>query len=822
MPRPASLAAQGVSFLHGLRRSARAAAAAPGPAAVPPPAQGEERGGEGDDGRGRGGLEGRGHDAGGVYTAEPIAASAHTGESACPGGAGASFARMSAPLPALLKQVFGYDGFRPLQREIMDASLAGRDVLAVLPTGAGKSLCYQLPALARGGLTVVVSPLIALMKDQVDQLRAAGVAATFINSTLEAAEFRERMAGLSAGEYRLLYAAPERLMLPDFLPWLRQWSVSALAVDEAHCISEWGHDFRPEYRQLSQVREMLPAVPVIALTATATPRVREDIATQLRLRQPEVFVASFNRPNLTYRVVPKSKPEAQVAAFARERAEESGIVYCQSRKSAEAYAATLRAAGLPAVAYHAGLEGAERSRNQDAFLRDEARIVCATVAFGMGINKPNVRWVLHADLPKNVEGYYQETGRAGRDGLPSECVLLFSRGDAMKIVRFMDEITDEQAKAIARRQLDQMVAYADSPHCRRVPLLGYFGEEWTEENCGACDACLEPRETWDATQDAQKLLSCLFRIRQQSRFDTGLAHVADVLAGGNTEKIRRWGHERLSTYGVGADRPRAAWVALGRQLIALGHAAVSADGFQTVSLTAQGLAALKSREPIFLTRLPTDRPAAEKKAPLRRAGDIPCDDGLFQALRTLRKRLADERDVPPYVIFSDVTLRHLAREYPQTTAELLRIPGVGEKKAADFGAVFLAEIAAWTAKHPRQMFEPLPSAPSASRPEPPEPRLRGGPTATLELFREGVPIDEIATRRSLKRGTICKHLADAVAAGELELSPSDFYTAEEEQRILASAARHGWTSLGVLHEELGDITYEKLHFARAFAQRSGQ
>ena len=339
-------------------------------------------------------------------------------------------------LSGRLKQTFGYDGFRPLQREIMETSLAGRDAVAILPTGGGQEPVLSAPALVREGLTLVVSPLIALMKDQVDQLEASGVAATFINSSLDGEEARRRLDGINAGEYQLLYVAPERLMLPDFLSRLKNWNIAALAVDEAHCISEWGHDFRPEYRRLKEVRQVLPHIPVLALTATATERVREDIVRQLELRDPAVFLASFNRPNLKYQVVPKSGAAAQVCKFASARPEDSGIVYCQSRKGTETLAATLRTQGFSAVAYHAGLDQIERARNQDAFLRDEAKIVCATVAFGMGINKPNVRYVIHADLPKNIEGYYQETGRAGRDGLPADCLLLFSRGDVTKYLKF--------------------------------------------------------------------------------------------------------------------------------------------------------------------------------------------------------------------------------------------------------------------------------------------------------------------------------------------------------------------------------------------------
>lgn len=612
-----------------------------------------------------------------------------------------------AALDRKLKDVFGYDTFRPHQREIAEAFLAGRDALAVLPTGAGKSLCYQLPAVVRDGLTVVISPLIALMKDQVDQLSAGGVAATFLNSSLESAEARRRFAGLHRGEYKLLYLAPERLMLPDFLPRLGEWNMTALAVDEAHCISEWGHDFRPEYRRLREVRQTFPDLPLLALTATATPRVRTDILDQLELRDPAVFVASFNRPNLTYRVIPKSKPAEQVVRFVRARPEDAGIVYCQSRRAAEAMASALARDGVAAVPYHAGLEPDERIRNQEAFLRDEATVVCATVAFGMGINKPNVRFVIHADLPKNVEGYYQETGRAGRDGLPSDCLLLYSRGDVVKYLRFFEEITDADAKREARTQLEKMTHFAEDERCRRVALLGYFGEDWTEENCGACDQCLAPREKWDATTDVQKLLSCILRMRQKSGFSTGLGHAAEVITGGKSEKILRWGHDSVSTYGLGRDQPRAYWVDLGRQLQRLGLLEASEDQFATVSVTERGREILRARTAVHLIRpmvAPAKSAAPGRRRPSR-AGEVACDEGLFVVLRKLRAELAKARNVPPYVIFSDATLRHMARDYPRDEVALLQVPGVGERKLADFGQVFLAAITGWLATNPRRNFE---------------------------------------------------------------------------------------------------------------------
>jgi ATP-dependent DNA helicase RecQ len=601
----------------------------------------------------------------------------------------------------LLKRYFGFASFRPLQSEIIRATMEGRDVFALLPTGGGKSLCFQLPALMRPGLTVVVSPLIALMKDQVDALQAGGIAATFLNSSLGAAEARQRLRGLHQHEYRLLYAAPERLMLSGVLEDLQKWNVNLIAVDEAHCISEWGHDFRPEYRQLAQLRETFPNTPLMALTATATTRVREDIVKLLQLREPQCFVASFNRPNLTYSVIAKAKPSVQVLDFLRSHPRDSGIIYCHSRKSTESVAAQLNAHHIPARPYHAGLTSRERSENQELFLRDEVRVICATIAFGMGINKPNVRFVMHYDLPKNIEGYYQETGRAGRDGLPSECLLLFSAGDVVKQQRFIEEKQPDE-QIIAREQLQQIVHYADSAGCRRAELLRYFGETFGAANCGGCDNCLKPRDTFDGTVAAQKFLSCVYRIWQKSGFGLGLNHVVEVLTGADSEKIRRWRHEKLSTYGIGQEHSRADWQAIGRELMRLGYLRQrAADKFSVLELTAEGLAALRERKNITLTK-PMTAPAAPERAP--RAGEIGCDEELFERLRQLRKKLADERNVPAYIIFSDVALRQMARYYPMDDGQFTRISGVGEKKLQEFGAVFLAEIAEHLQTRPRQMF----------------------------------------------------------------------------------------------------------------------
>jgi ATP-dependent DNA helicase RecQ len=711
-------------------------------------------------------------------------------------------------LAPLLKQYFGFTGFRPLQEEIIRDALAGKDVFALLPTGGGKSLCFQLPALVRDGLTVVVSPLIALMKDQVDVLQANGIAATYLNSSLSPEESRQRLRGLHQGEYRLLYAAPERLMLSGFLADLQRWRVNLIAVDEAHCISEWGHDFRPEYRQIASLRDLFPKVPFMALTATATERVRDDIIKHLKLRAPSSFVASFNRPNLTYRVIPKNKPYDQLLAFLRDHPRDSGIVYCQSRKTAERIAGNLTEDGVKARPYHAGLTPQERNSNQELFLRDNIRVVCATIAFGMGINKPNVRFVLHYDLPKNIEGYYQETGRAGRDGLPGECILLFSAGDVVKQTQFIDEKPDPQEQKVAREQLQQMVHYAESAVCRRAELLRYFGEERDEENCGGCDNCLSPRATFDGTLSAQKFLSCVFRIREKSGFGAGLNHVVEVLTGADTEKIRKWGHSGLSTYGIGREHGRPEWAMIGRELVRLGYLRQTTDKFSVLELTREGGEILKQRTKITLTK-PTVAPAK-----VSHVGEISCDELLFEKLRILRKNLADERDVPAYIIFSDVSLRQMARNYPANERDFARISGVGDKKLNEFGAAFLEEIAAHLQANPRQIFaDDSFTAPVA--PAPKRTSLGDSARDTMRRFRAGQTPDQIARDRELTTGTILTHITEAVTAGEA-VDLNRFFTDEEQKRVAAAFDRHGPGNLSAIVETLNNtIDFNRLRIFRA-------
>jgi ATP-dependent DNA helicase RecQ len=688
-------------------------------------------------------------------------------------------------LRGALKKHFGYDEFRPLQEEIVKDALAGRDVFALMPTGGGKSLCFQLPALLREGLTIVVSPLISLMKDQVDALETSGIAATFLNSALERHEAVARLRGLHRGDYQLLYVAPERLMLDTFLERALNWNIAQVAIDEAHCISEWGHDFRPEYRELKKLRRHLPDVPLMALTATATERVRADILKQLTLRDPRCYVASFNRPNLSYRVVPKSAQYEQLLAFVTGRPNDSGIVYCASRKTADSLARNLSEDRVKAKPYHAGLTVRERTQNQELFLRDDVRVITATIAFGMGINKPNVRFVVHHDLPKNIESYYQETGRAGRDGLPSECALLFSASDVLKQTHFIDEKSDNEQR-IAREQLRQMVHYAETRECRRATLLRYFGEEYDQPSCNGCDNCLTPRETFDGTIPAQKFLSCVHRICAKSGFGFGLNHVVEVLTGADTQAIRQRRHDQLSTYGIGRELKRNAWQAIGRELLRLGLIECAPGKFATLKLSKDGLDTLRERTPITLTKqIDISEPRAKGSA-----GEIECDERLFECLRTVRRKLADERDVPAYVIFSDVSLREMARAYPTTVSEFRRIPGVGEQKLKDFAKPFLAEIIDHLATNPRRTFT---GAPRRRRRHS---GLNDSQSETLRRFRNGESVDEISLARGFVCSTIYGHLVTAIESGKI-VERDRFFTPAQEKEI---AAAFGQISDGKLTE----------------------
>ncbi|HEY1077644.1 MAG TPA: DNA helicase RecQ [Fontimonas sp.] len=602
-----------------------------------------------------------------------------------------------------LKHRFGFDRFRPGQEEVVRAALAGRDLLAIMPTGGGKSLCFQLPALLRGGVTLVVSPLIALMQDQVRQLADMGIAATFLNSTLDAAESSRRQRELLNGNITLLYLAPERLLQAEFLDgFLRRLQetvgIAALVVDEAHCVSEWGHDFRPEYRQMGSVRARLPDIPCWAYTATATERVRHDIVAQLGLQDATVRVASFNRPNLHYAVRYRDK-RSYDELLAQARGGGSGIVYCLSRKRVEEVAYRLQGDGIDALPYHAGLDAPTRQDHQERFIRDDAQVIVATIAFGMGINKPDVRWVIHYDLPRTIEGYYQEAGRAGRDGDEARCTLFFGPGDIRTaeflIAQKLDPETGEaleQEQRLARQQLRQVLDYAEATECRRAVQLRYFGEAF-EPPCGACDNCCEPRTTEDWTLEAQQFLSCIARLSQRGqRF--GAAYVIDLLRGAQTEKIRANGHESLSTYGIGKQRTQDDWRMLVRTLLHRNLLSETQDGFPVLRLNDLSLEVLKGGRKVMVQRAAAERARPKGRRSANQQANAAVDaGGLFSALRALRQQLASERKVPPYVIFSDASLRAMAEHKPMTLAEFAGISGVGDKKLELYGAAFTELIA---------------------------------------------------------------------------------------------------------------------------------
>ncbi|MDD2853842.1 MAG: DNA helicase RecQ [Desulfuromonadaceae bacterium] len=585
-----------------------------------------------------------------------------------------------------LKTVFGFHQFRAPQQEVIERVVAGEDVFLVMPTGGGKSLCYQVPALHRDGVAIVVSPLIALMKDQVDALLDNGVRAACLNSSLTSDEARFVLRQVHRNELDLLYVAPERLLLSDFLGVLASVKLALFAIDEAHCISQWGHDFRPDYVKLGQLRSTFPDVPIVAMTATADPETRKDIVRQLGIGQATVFVAGFDRPNITYTVVPKQKPFVQLTRFLNGRDDESGIIYALSRKRVEQIAGQLQNAGFSAAAYHAGLSDKERSRVQNAFRCDDLRIVVATVAFGMGIDKPNVRFVVHYDMPKSIESYYQETGRAGRDGLPSEALMLFGMGDVMTARSLIENSDNAERVRVELQKLNAMVAYGEALTCRRRALLSYFGDQ-RDDDCGNCDICTDPPQRFDASKQAQKALSCVYRVGE--RF--GVRHVVDVLRGAKNQRITDLRHDELTTYGIGADLSTVQWENIFRQLIHLGYLVQDFTRYGVLGLSPAARPVLKGEIEVILG-LPRAVIKPEEKVKRRRGADFGHHQELFDNLRTLRKSIADAARVPPFVVFSDATLLEMASSRPRDERELLAVTGVGEHKLSKYGVAFLTVI----------------------------------------------------------------------------------------------------------------------------------
>ena len=588
-----------------------------------------------------------------------------------------------------LKIIFGYHEFRSPQQEVIERVVAGEDVFLVMPTGGGKSLCFQIPALHREGVAIVVSPLIALMKDQVDALIASGVSAACLNSSLSSAEVGRVFQQMDAGTLDLLYVAPERLMMTDFLARLGTLKLSLFAIDEAHCISQWGHDFRPEYTQLGRLRPLFAGVPIVAMTATADPETRLDILDQLGLTDATVFVAGFDRPTITYTVIPKQKPLVQLGSFLAGRRDEAGIVYALSRKRVEEVAERLQQAGFSAAAYHAGLADEERRRVQDAFRKDDIRIVVATVAFGMGIDKPNVRFVVHYDMPKSVESYYQETGRAGRDGLPSEALMLFGMGDVMTARKLIENSDNAERVKIELQKLNAMVGYAEALTCRRRALLSYFGDQ-RDHDCGNCDICTDPPQRFDATEQAKKALSCVYRVGE--RF--GMMHVIEVLRGSKSQRVLDLKHNTLSTYGIGTGSSAVEWENIIRQLIHLGYLAQDFTRFGALKLTPAARPVLKGETAVTLGKA-RDAVQTVEKGKKRAGGRRDYDQTLFDALRATRKKIADAASVPPFVVFSDATLAEMARSRPTDSHAMLQVSGVGDYKLRQYGRAFLDTIAAF-------------------------------------------------------------------------------------------------------------------------------
>jgi ATP-dependent DNA helicase RecQ len=664
----------------------------------------------------------------------------------------------------LLNTLFGYERFRGLQADIIEQVMNGGDALVLMPTGGGKSLCYQIPAILRPGTGVVISPLIALMQDQVSALLQLGVRAAFLNSSLSLEAQRAVEGRFMAGELDLLYVAPERLLTERMLALLERTSVSLFAIDEAHCVSQWGHDFRADYWQLSLLHQRFPKVPCIALTATADERTRQEIAERLGLQEAKLFCGGFDRPNIRYAVGLKKNPRRQLLEFIqREHEGDAGIVYCLSRKKVEETADWLCEQGLLALPYHAGLPVEVRQRNQQRFLQEDGVVVVATIAFGMGIDKPNVRFVAHLDLPSSVEAYYQETGRAGRDGLPANAWMLYGLQDVITRRGMVESSqADELHKKVERHKLDAMLGFCELTSCRRVTLLNYFGDH-LEKPCGNCDNCLAPVRTWDATEAARKALSCIYRTGQ--RF--GAHYVIDVLLGKANDKTRSYGHDRLSTYGIGQDLSEQQWLSVFRQLVTQGYLNVDWEAHGALRLAEACRPILRGERSLHL-RQDDDRGEKTPREPKRGTPRFtdPADDALFQSLRQWRKRWAEEQNVPPYVILHDSVLQELVQRRPADHRQLARVPGIGEHKLALYGDELVEIMGAY--------------------------RDRGGSGATvalatadesLALFRLGLTVTQIAERRALKASTIYGHLAQAIARGQADVHEVTGFTGEEIGRL---------------------------------------
>lgn len=705
-------------------------------------------------------------------------------------------------LQEILRQYFGYSEFRPLQEDIIKNILDKKDVFVLMPTGGGKSLCYQLPSVIQNGVTIVVCPLISLMKDQVDGLVQNGIRAAYLNSSLLQNEQQQVLKRLKNNELSLLYVAPERLMQDHFLRILKNLPINFFAVDEAHCISQWGHDFRPEYRQLDLIRNYFPDKPLIALTATATPRVKNDIIERLSLKDIRTYQASFNRPNLAYRIIQKDNPFIQTHEYIKLHAGESGIIYCQSRKTVESVAERLKNLGIQALPYHAGLANDIRKGNQDRFIHGDAWVIVATIAFGMGIDKSNIRYIIHYDLPKSLEHYYQETGRAGRDGMQSECLLLYSYGDKFFYERFIAEKQTGEERRIAKMQLTWMIDYAQSKICRRALLLQYFAETFTQKNCASCDNCLSPQETFDATILSQKILSCVYRAQQ--RF--GVSHIVNILVGSKAINILRYKHHLLSTYGIINDYERSEVKSFIYELIQQGYLGQSEDQYGILSLTKESADILRGKQKVFLIKL-------QKRVvtSLRTNNESEVNKELFNRLRTLRKRLANEQNVPPYIIFSDASLKDMASYFPQNEEQFSWIYGVGENKLKKYAKPFLAEIIAYC--------KPL-GITSLSIARHHQKKIKkysvnlDTVAVTLAMFKKDKTVFQIAKERGFTEETIHSHLQQAYIRGE-PIDINSFVVPSKQKSIESVFDEIGVQLLAPVKKKLGDdYSYSELRWVQ--------
>lgn len=719
---------------------------------------------------------------------------------------------MKIPLQ-ILQQYFGYDNFRLEQANAVENVISKKDTFVLMPTGGGKSLCYQVPALVLDGTAIVISPLIALMKDQVDALRVNGISAAYINSSMSSFEQNETINQLKNGHLKLLYVAPEKLSADNgaFLKLLNDVNISLFAVDEAHCVSHWGHDFRPDYLFLNGLKKQFPEIPIIALTASADEITRKDIIKQLNLQQPLVLISSFDRANIKYFVQPKKSVLQNIIQYLNEHPDDSGIIYCLSRKGTEEMSNNLRENGINSAFYHAGLSSLERAKVQEDFLKDKTRVMVATIAFGMGIDKSNVRFVMHADLPKNIESYYQETGRAGRDGLPSEAILFYSNADVMKLKRFaMIEGNEEQSELMLRK-LKKMSDFAEMQKCRRQYLMEYFGEKH-DGNCNSCDYCLSDFETFDATVDAQKLLSAVYRLKERY----GKTMIIDFLRGSQSAKITDY-MRSLPTYGVGNNQDKNYWQNLITQLLIKGFLAESNEEFSVLKLNEESKSVLFKDKKVIFQKV-KERAKAVTVAEIETdysAPDIDANEELFAELKTLRREIAERENVPPYVIFSDATLLELSAYLPNSKEELIEISGFGAFKIEKYGEIFLPTIIEFciknnlsskiTEKRPKKAREPKKAAKSTS----------GTFATTFELYKQNHSVEEIAKLRSLSVTTIQNHLSKFVESGEIEAST--LIDVNKIAPIIEIAKGQTVQSLKVIKEQLGDdFSYFEIHVAIAY------